>query len=71
MILYTMQRASQTALEVNNLPANAGDISLIPGLRRFPGGGPGNPLQHSCLENPLTEEPGGLQCIGSSGVGQD
>ena len=29
-----------------------GDLSLIPGLGRFPGGGHGNPLQYSCLENP-------------------
>ena len=43
------------ALVVKNLPANAGDIrdmSLIPGLGRFPGGELGNPLQYSCLENP-------------------
>ena len=53
MILYTMQRASQMAVVVNNLPANAGDRSLIPGSGRFPGGGPGNRLQHSCLENPI------------------
>ena len=36
--------------------ANAGDIrdgSSIPGLGRFPGGGHGNPLQYSCLENPM------------------
>ena len=41
---------------VNNLPANAGDISevgWIPGSGRSPGGGHGNPLQHSFLENPL------------------
>ena len=30
---------------------NAGDPGLIPGSRRFPGGGHGNPLQYSCLEN--------------------
>ena len=29
-----------------------GDLGLIPGLGRFPGGGHGNPLQYSCLENP-------------------
>ena len=53
---------------VKNLPANAGDIrdmSSISGSRRSPGGGPGNPLQYSCLENPMTEEPGGLQSMGS------
>ena len=31
---------------------NAGDLGLIPRLGRSPGGGHGNPLQHSCLENP-------------------
>ena len=41
---------------VKNLPANAGDIrdmGSIPGLGRFPGIGNGNPLQYSCLENPM------------------
>ena len=41
---------------VKNPPANAGDVkdvSLIPGLGRLPGGGHGNPLQYSCLENPI------------------
>ena len=32
---------------------NAGDLSSIPGLGRSPGEGNGNPLQHSCLENPM------------------
>ena len=32
---------------------NAGDLGSIPGLGRSPGGGHGNPLQHSCLENPM------------------
>ena len=48
--------ASQVALEVKNPPANAGDIrdtGSIPRLRRFPGGGHGNPLQYSCLGNPM------------------
>ena len=48
--------ASQVALVVKNPPANAGDIrdaSLIPGLRRPPGGRHGNPLQYSCLQNPM------------------
>ena len=39
-----------------NLPANAegaGNTSLISGSGRFPGGGHGNPLQYSCLENPM------------------
>ena len=32
-------------------PANAGDVGLIPGSGRSPGGGNGSPLQYSCLEN--------------------
>ena len=39
-----------------NLPTNAGaaeESGLIPGLRRSPGDGHGNPLQYSCLENPM------------------
>ena len=52
---------------VKNLSVNAGDIkdaSSIAGSGRSLGGGHGNPLQHSCLENPWTEELGGLQSIG-------
>ena len=43
-------------LAVKNPPANVGDISdagSIPGLGRSPGEGNGNPLQYSCLENPM------------------
>ena len=36
----------------NESACNAGDLGSIPGLGRYPGGGPGNPLQYSCLENP-------------------
>ena len=41
---------------VKNLPANAGDerdLGLIPGLGRSPGEANGNPLQYSCVENPM------------------
>ena len=38
---------------VKNLPANAGDASLIPGLGRTPGEGNGNPLLYFCLGNPM------------------
>ena len=38
---------------IKNLPANAGDLGSIPGLGRSPGGGNGNPLQYSCLENSI------------------
>ena len=44
------------ALVVKNLPASVGDVrvvSSIPGWGRSPGGGHGNPLQYSCLENPM------------------
>ena len=63
----------QVAPVVRNPPANAGDtrdVGSIPGLRRSPGEGNGNPLQYSFLGNPWTEEPGGLQAMGhkESGV---
>ena len=48
--------ASLVAQVVKNPPANVKDIrdaGLIPGVGRFPGGGHGNPLQYSCLENPM------------------
>ena len=48
--------AFQVVLVVKNLPANARDIrgmGLTPGLGRSPGGGYSNPLQYSCLENPM------------------
>jgi len=38
---------------IKNLPANAGDAISIPGPGRSPGEGNGNPLQYSCLENPM------------------
>ena len=41
---------------VKNLPANAGAAGSIPGLGRYPGGGSGNPLQYSCLENSMDRE---------------
>ena len=46
-------RASQVAPVVRNPPANAGDVGSISGLGRSPGGGHGNTLQDSCLENPM------------------
>ena len=38
---------------VKNPPGNPGDLGLIPESGRFPGGGNGNPLQYSCLENSI------------------
>ena len=48
--------ALQVVLVVKNPFANAGDVrdlGLIPGSGRFPGEGNGNPLEYSCLENPM------------------
>ena len=46
-------RASQVAQVVKNPLANAGDVGAFPGSGRSPRGGHGNPLQYSCLENPM------------------
>ena len=54
--MYLYNWASQVVLVVKNRPANAGDIRdavSIPGSGRSLGGGHGNPLQYSCLENPM------------------
>ena len=56
--------ASQVALVVKNLSGNAGsirDADSIPGSRRSPGEGHGNPLQYSCLEKPMDR--GALQAV--------
>ena len=55
---------------IKNPPANAGDTISIPGLGRSPREGNGNPVQYTCLGNPMdrgawTEESGGLQFMGS------
>ena len=55
---------------VKNPSANerdAGDVGLIPGSGRFTGGGNGNPLQYTCLENPKGRG-GRLQSMGSQRV---
>ena len=54
--LYLTTLISQVVLVVKNLPANAGgvrDEGSIPGSGRSHGGELGNPLQYSCLENPM------------------
>ena len=58
---------------VKNLPANVGDVGLIPGWGRSPGEGNGNPTHSSILlwEIPWTEEPGRLQSMGLQKVGCD
>ena len=56
---------------IKNLLANAKDTDLIPGWERSLGEGNGNPLQYSCLENPMAKEPGGLQSMGLQRVGRN
>ena len=54
--IYIRIPASQVVLVVKSLPASAGDlgdVGLIPGSGRSPGGGQSNPLQYFCLENPM------------------
>ena len=56
--------STQVALVIKNPPVNAEDVrcGFNPWVGKIPGGD-GNPLQCSCLENPWTEEPGGLQSM--------
>ena len=61
------KRASLGAQAVKDLPAMWETLGSIPGLRRSPGGGHGNPLQYSCLENPH----GGLQSMRLQRVGRN
>ena len=56
---FSLSWASQVVLLVKNLPANSGDIRdqvSIPGSGRSSGGGNGNPLQYSCIENLMDRE---------------
>ena len=54
-------RSTSDSSVVKNPPCQAGDTGSIPWSGRSPGGGNGNPLQYSCLTNPMDEEPVGLQ----------
>ena len=53
MSQYGLSRGFSGGSEVKASACNAGDLGLIPGLGRSPGEGNGNPLQYSCLENPM------------------
>ena len=69
---HTQNGASQVVLVVKNTPANTGDVKdlgSIPGSGRSPGGGHGNPLQYSCLENPMDR--GAWRATVSHRVGHD
>ena len=59
-VLHNLQEFAQTHVqgfpggsEVKASACNAGDLGSIPGSGRSPGEGNGNPLQYSCLENPM------------------
>ena len=57
---------------VKNLPASAGDAGSIPGLGSYPGKGNGNPVQYSCLENPMDRGTWqAIQSMGSQGDGHN
>ena len=56
---------------VKTLLANAGDLGSIPGLRRSPGEGNGNPLQYSCWGNPMDGRDWQATVHGIVRVGQD
>ena len=65
---WCLYGAFQVALVVKNPPANAGatrDACPIPGSGKSPGGGNGNPLQYSGLENPVDRGASWLQSMGS------
>ena len=66
--------ASQVVQVAKNPPANKGDVrdmGSVPGLGRSPGGGHGNPLQYSCLENPKDRGAWRARAMGSQRVGHD
>ena len=59
MVFFCLYLGFPSGSVVKNLPANAGatvDVSLIPGLVRYPGEGNGNPLQYSCWDNSMDRE---------------
>ena len=56
-----MQKGFSCGSDGKESACNTGHLGLIPGLRKAPGEGNGYPLQYSCLGNPWTGKPGGLQ----------
>ena len=67
VIMYKMPDDFPGGAVVKNPPASAGDTGSIPGLVRSPGKGNDNPLQYSCLENPMD---GGAWKAGVHGVAE-
>ena len=71
LFLTLMSKGLHCSSDGKQSACNTEDPGSIPGLGRSSGEGNGNPLQYSCLEIPGTEEPGGLQFMGSQRVGRD
>ena len=53
IVFYEQGKGLTLCLSGKESSCNVGDVDLIPGSRRFPGGGHGDSLQYSCLENPM------------------
>ena len=70
LLKYLEIREASMAQEIKNMLAMQ-QTCLIPELGRFPGEGNDYPLQYSCLRNPWTEEPGGLQSMESQRLKHD
>ena len=68
---YIYLGASPVVQTVKVSAYNSEDSGSVPESGRSPGEGNGNPLQYSCLEDPMDGEPGGLQSMGSQRVGHD
>ena len=69
-VISLIHGSSQRVLVLKNLLVNSGDIrdtGSVPGSGRFPGGGHVNPLQYSCLENPMDRGLLGYGPIGLKG----
>ena len=70
-LLSTTRLGFPGGLEVKASASNVGDPGSIPGLGRPPGEGNGNPLQHSCLENPMDRGAWRAIVYGVARVGHD
>ena len=64
ILTYTLKYFSHSSVGKESA-CGAGDLGSIPGLGRSPGEGNGDPLQYSCLENPMDRGAGRLQTMGS------
>ena len=64
ILTYTLKYFSHSSVGKESA-CSAGDLGSIPGLGRSPGEGNGDPLQYSCLENPMDRGAGRLQTMGS------